>query len=266
MKAPIFGGNVKAVLLAGGLGTRLREETEFKPKPMVEIGGKPVVWHIMKNLAESNIRDFVIATGYKSDVIKEYFLNYEARNNDFTITLGSSSAIEFHEEHDESNWNVTVAFTGESTMTGGRVKRVQKYLGDERFMCTYGDGLSDVNMERVLEFHKAHGKIATVTTVQPLSRFGVMDVEADGTVTSFKEKPKVEGWINVGFFIFEPRIFDYLDENCVLEEAPLARLAADGQLAAFRHDGFWQPMDTYRESTMLNELWDKGNAPWKTWS
>ena len=133
-------------------------------------------------------------------------------------------------------------------------------------MCTYGDGLSDVNMERVLEFHKAHGKIATVTTVQPLSRFGVMDVEADGTVTSFKEKPKVEGWINVGFFIFEPRIFDYLDENCVLEEAPLARLAADGQLAAFRHDGFWQPMDTYRESTMLNELWDKGNAPWKTWS
>jgi glucose-1-phosphate cytidylyltransferase len=151
-------------------------------------------------------------------------------------------------------------------MTGGRVKRVQKYIGDERFMCTYGDGLSDVDMKKVLDFHEAHGKIATVTTVQPLSRFGVMDVESDGTVTSFKEKPKVEGWINVGFFIFEPKIFDYLDDNCVLEESPLARLAEDRQLAAFRHDGFWQPMDTYRESTMLNEMWDQGNPPWKTWN
>lgn len=256
---------MKAVLLAGGLGTRLREETEFKPKPMVEVGGRPILWHIMKNFAQANIKDFVIATGYRSDVIKEYFLNYEARNNDFTVELGEKDSIQYHGNHDESNWKVTVAFTGESTMTGGRVNRVRKYLSDERFICTYGDGLADVDMEKVIAFHEAHGKIATVTTVQPLSRFGVMDVDSNGVVTQFREKPKVEGWVNVGFFVFEPQIFDYLDDECTLEEAPLGQLAKNHELAAYRHDGFWQPMDTYRESKLLNDLWDSGSAPWKTW-
>ena len=199
---PNLGGIVKAVLLAGGLGTRLREETEFKPKPMVEIGGKPVLWHIMKNLSQHNVEEFVIATGYKSEVIKEYFLDYEARNNDFTVSLGKKHAIEFHDAHDEGNWKVTLAFTGESTMTGGRVKRVEKYVGDERFLCTYGDGLADVDISSLLDFHKSHGKLATVTTVQPSSRFGIMDVDSNGIVKNFKEKPKLEGWINIGFFIF----------------------------------------------------------------
>lgn len=257
---------MKAVLLAGGLGTRLREETEFKPKPMVEVGGRPILWHIMKNFAHSGVGDFIVATGYRSDVIKEYFLNYEARNNDFTVALGSATPIQFHGEHEESHWNVTVAFTGENTLTGGRVKRVQKYVGHEPFICTYGDGLSDVDINSVIDFHKQHGKLATVTTVQPTSRFGVMDVDDNGFVTHFREKPKVEGWINAGFFIFEPKVFDYLDENCVLEEEPLAQLANEGQLAAYRHDGFWQPMDTYREAQLLNEVWASGNAPWHTWA
>lgn len=256
---------MKAVLLAGGLGTRLREETEFKPKPMVEIGGRPVIWHIMKGMASNSITDFVVATGYRSDVIKDYFLNYEARNNDFTVTLGSQNKISYHGEHDESNWNITVAFTGEQTMTGGRVNRVKQYVHGERFLCTYGDGLANVDINALQEFHKSHGKIATVTTVQPLSRFGVMEVEPNGLVTKFREKPKLEGWINVGFFIFEPEIFNYLDDECVLEEEPLARLAEDHQLVAFRHQGFWQPMDTYRESKMLNDMWESNSAPWKVW-
>lgn len=256
---------MKAVLLAGGLGTRLREETEFKPKPMVEIGGRPVIWHIMKGMASNGITDFVVATGYRSDVIKDYFLNYEARNNDFTVTLGSQNKISYHGEHDESNWNITVAFTGEQTMTGGRVNRVKQYVHSERFLCTYGDGLANVDINALQEFHKSHGKIATVTTVQPLSRFGVMEVEPNGLVTKFREKPKLEGWINVGFFIFEPEIFNYLDDECVLEEDPLARLAEDHQLVAFRHQGFWQPMDTYRESKMLNDMWESNSAPWKVW-
>ena len=256
---------MKAVLLAGGLGTRLREETEFKPKPMVEVGGRPVIWHIMKNLAQHNVDEFVVATGYKSDVIKDYFLNYESRNNDFTVSLGKQQKIQFHNEHDEGDWKVTLAFTGELTMTGGRVNRVERYLDSERFLCTYGDGLSDVNITSLLEFHKSHGKLATVTTVQPSSRFGIMDVAPDGLVKSFREKPKVDGWINIGYFIFEPSVFSYLDDDCILEQDPLARLAADGELMAYRHEGFWQPMDTFREATMLNQMWNQGSAPWATW-
>jgi glucose-1-phosphate cytidylyltransferase len=262
---PIIGGNVKAVLLAGGLGTRLREETEFKPKPMVEVGGRPILWHIMKNLSQHQIEEFIVATGYKSEVIKEYFLDYEARNNDFTVSLGQKNGIEFHDSHDEGDWKVTLAFTGESTMTGGRVKRVQKYIGSDRFLCTYGDGLADVDISALLDFHKSHGKLATVTTVQPTSRFGIMDVDTHGVVKSFKEKPRLEGWINIGFFIFEPEVFSYLDEECVLEQEPLGQLAADGQLMAYRHEGFWQPMDTFRESQLLNEMWESGNPPWKSW-
>ena len=256
---------MKAIILAGGLGTRMREETEFRHKPMVEVGGRPVLWHIMKNLAHHGITDFIIATGYKSDMIKEYFLNYEARNNDFTLQLGSRDSLHFHDAHHEANWTVTIAYTGESTMTGGRVYRAARYLDNTPFLVTYGDGLADVNIAELAAFHQHQGTLATVTTVQPLSRFGVMDVDGTEHVTRFREKPQVEGWINIGFFIMQPEALHYLDADCILEETPLAELAADRQLSAYRHTGFWQPMDTYRESRMLNQLWEEGNPPWKTW-
>jgi glucose-1-phosphate cytidylyltransferase len=256
---------MKAVLLAGGLGTRMREETEFRPKPMVEIGGRPVLWHIMKLLGHQGVQDFVVCAGYKAEYIKNYFANYGAMNNDFTVTLGDTSSITYHGEHDESHWNVTVSDTGAETMTGGRIKRVQRYVGDERFLATYGDGIADVDLSALLAFHESHGKLATMTAVQPLSRFGVLDLDDEGAVTQFKEKPQVEGWINIGYFIFEPAVFDYIDgDESVLEAEPLHRLAADNQIAAYKHSGFWQPMDTYRESVMLNELWAEG-APWKIW-
>lgn len=256
---------MKAILLAGGLGTRLREETEFRPKPMVEVGGRPILWHIMKNLAHFGITDFIVATGYKSDMIKDYFLNYEAWNNDFTIELGRKDSLTFHDAHDEAYWSVTVAFTGDTTMTGGSVFRAAKYLDDDPFLVTYGDTLADVDISALRDFHDASGCLATVTTVQPTSRFGVMDVGADGKVISFSEKPKLESWINVGFFVMEPQVLGYLDADCVLEEEPLARLAKDRQLSAYRHEGFYQPMDTFRESKMLNDLWEAGRAPWRVW-
>jgi len=256
---------VKAILLAGGLGTRLREETEFRPKPMVEIGGRPVLWHIMKNLATSGIKDFIIASGYKSDLIKDYFLNYDAWNNDFTVELGNRDSLTLHGAHDEGDWKVTVAFTGESTMTGGRVWKAAKYLDDETFLVTYGDGLADINIDALKQAHMNAGGLATVSTVQPLSRFGLMDVDSNGIVQRFREKPVMDGWVNIGFFLMEPGVIEYLDENSVLEEQPLVDLAAAGQLSAYRHPGYWQPMDTYRESLMLNKLWESGEAPWKTW-
>lgn len=256
---------IQAILLAGGLGTRMREETEFRPKPMVEVGGRPVLWHIMKNLAHFGVTDFIIATGYKSEMVKDYFLNYEALNNDFTVTLGRQDSLRFHGEHDEANWTVTIAFTGEATMTGGRVFGAAKYLDAEPFLVTYGDGLADVDISALRTFHNSQGRLATVTTVQPTSRFGVMDVAPSGIVTQFSEKPQLEGWVNIGFFIFEPEVISYLEDSSVLEQEPLARLAREGQLSAFRHKGFWQPMDTYRESQMLNELWRKGEAPWRVW-
>jgi glucose-1-phosphate cytidylyltransferase len=256
---------LKALILAGGLGTRLREETEYKPKPMVEVGGRPILWHIMKNLSQQNISNFVIASGYKGESIKDYFLNYHARNNDVTIDLGQQSQFIQHGSHNESDWTVTIANTGELTMTGGRVHKTAKYLEGGRFLCTYGDGLADVNLSELIKFHESHGKIATVTTVKPLSRFGIMDVNENGIVQQFREKPVMDGWVNAGFFIFEPEIFEYLNEECVLEADPLARLASNGQLAAYRHEGFWQPMDTLRESNFLNELWNTNQAPWKNW-
>jgi glucose-1-phosphate cytidylyltransferase len=255
---------LKAVILAGGLGTRLREQTEFRPKPMVEVGGKPILWHIMKIFAHHGITDFVVCIGYKGDVIKEYFLDYEARNNDFTITLGKSHEIVFHGQHMESDWRVTVADTGDETQTGGRVKRIERFIDDDRFMVTYGDGLADVDISKLLAFHDENGKKATLTTVQPLSRFGVLDLDQAGTVEHFREKPQVDGWVNAGFFVFERDVFDYITDADVLEQRPLERLAADKELMAFRHDGFWQPMDTYRESKLLNDLWQQG-APWKVW-
>lgn len=260
---------MKAVLLAGGLGTRMREETEFRPKPMVEIGGRPVLWHIMKNCSMHNITDFVVCTGYKGDMIKEYFLNYEAHSNDFTVTLGRSRDVTFHSQHDEADWRVTVADTGAATQTGGRVARIKRYVADdERFLVTYGDGIADIDLTRLLEFHRAHGKAATITTIRPLSRFGLLDIDGEGQVQQFREKPQVEDFVSAGFFIFERSVFDYLDggDDLVLEREPLARLAKDGELVAYQHNGFWQPMDTFRESVMLNELWASGDAPWKTWA
>ena len=256
---------MKVVLLAGGLGTRLREETDVKPKPMVEVGDRPILWHIMKTYAHFGHSDFVICAGYKGEVIKNWFANYRVLNSDFTVSFKDTVSLKFHSELAENGWNATIADTGAETMTGGRIKRIQEYVGNETFLCTYGDGLADVDIKALLKFHRSHGKIATLTTVKPVSRFGVLDVDANNQVESFKEKPQAEGSINGGFFVFEPQIFDYLDDNSILEQEPLRRLAEKGQLMAFHHEGFWQPMDTYRELTILNELWKSGSAPWKVW-
>lgn len=258
---------MKAVLLAGGLGTRMREETEFRPKPMVEIGGRPVLWHLMKVFAAHSITDFVVCTGYKGEQIKEYFLNYAAHNNDFTITLGRSSDLVFHDEHLESEWHVTVADTGPTTLTAGRVERVERFLDNEPFIVTYGDGLADIDVTGLVDFHRAQGRKATITTVRPLSRFGLVDVDESSVVTRFREKPQMDDWVSAGFFVFEPSVFDYLRDSdaVMLEHEPLAKLAAERELSAYRHDGFWQPMDTFRESVLLNEMWESGDAPWKVW-
>jgi glucose-1-phosphate cytidylyltransferase len=256
---------MKAVLLAGGLGTRMREETEFRPKPMVEVGGRPVLWHIMKVLGTQGITDFVICAGYKSEYIKNYFYNYGASNLDFTVRLGDQSSTVFHGSHEEFDWTVTVADTGESTMTGGRIKMIEKYVEGETFLATYGDGIADIDLSALSSFHQSHGKTATMTVTQPTSRFGVVDIGESGLVSKFREKPKVNDWINMGYFVFNPGVFNYLELDSVLEENPLRELATHSQLGAYRHSGFWQPMDTYRESLLLNSLWNQGQAPWKNW-
>ncbi len=257
---------MKAVILAGGRGTRLREQTEFRPKPMVEVGGKPILWHIMKIYSHHGVTEFVIPIGYRGELIKDYFINYEARTNDFTVHLGSKHEIEYHDSHLESDWRVTVVDTGLETPTGGRVRRIQRFVEGERFMVTYGDGLADVDVSGLLAEHEAHGRLATMTTVRPPTRFGVVDLGADDTVERFREKPRTDDYVNAGFFVFEPKVFDYLEDDSVLEQTPLESLAKDDQLSAFRHEGFWQPMDTYREFTLLNELWERGDAPWKVWN
>lgn len=255
---------MKTVLLAGGLGTRLREETEFRPKPMVEVGSKPMLWHIMKTYESAGFKDFVICAGYKSDVIKQYFSNLINMSGDFRIKYHSNVSVEFM-DGDTPDWSVIVSDTGFETMTGGRIKRIQKYIENNRFFCTYGDGLSNVNLNELLDFHKSQNKIATLTAVHPTSRFGQLSINTDGSVSDFSEKPMNDEWINGGFFVFEPDVFDYLSESCILEKDVLPVLAREGQLSAFKHDGFWQPMDTYRESQLLNELWSAGKAPWKVW-
>ena len=255
----------KVVILCGGLGTRLREETEYRPKPMVEIGGKPVLWHVMKLFAHHGMTEFVLCAGYRGQMIKDYFLNYEARNSDLTITLGDHASVRFHGTHLETGWEVTVADTGELTQTGGRVKRVEQYLEGDTFVVTYGDGLADVDLTALLAHHHAHGKLATVTTTRPLSRFGIVDLETDATVARFREKPQADDWVSSGFFVFQREFLAELDPDCILEREPLERLAAAGELVAYQHDGFWQPMDTYREFQMLNEMWETGKAPWAVW-
>ena len=257
---------MKVVILCGGQGTRLREETEYRPKPLVEIGGRPILWHIMKLFAHHGFRDFVMCLGYRGNTIKDYFLNYEAMNNDFTMCLGRLHQIAYHGAHHEQDFRVTLADTGLDTMTGGRVARVRRYIEADTFMVTYGDGVADVDIRGLLTFHHTHRRLATVTTVAPVSRFGMLDVDDKGAVSRFSEKPQLEGWASAGFFVFNRKVFDYLGgDDCVLEREPLERLAAEGQLMAYRHDGFFYAMDTYREYKALNELWANGRAPWKVW-
>ena len=258
---------MKVAILCGGQGTRLKEETEFRPKPLVEIGGRPILWHIMKLYAHHDFREFVLCLGYRGNMIKEHFLNYEAMNSDFTVSLGKRDRIEYHGAHAEDGQVVTLADTGVDAMTGSRIAQVRRYLGSGTFMATYGDGVGDVDLRALLAHHRSHGKLATVTVVRPVSRFGVLELDGAGAVASFNEKPTVDGWVSAGFFVFEPGIFDYLhdDASCVLEQEPMQRLAKDGKLAAYRHHGFFQPMDTYRESRLLNDLWDSGRAPWHVW-
>jgi glucose-1-phosphate cytidylyltransferase len=257
---------MKVVVLCGGLGTRLREETEFRPKPMVEIGGRPILWHIMKLYAHWGFREFVLCLGYRGNMIKEYFLNYEAMNNDFTICLGRQSQIRFNDLHQEQGFQVTLADTGLATMTGGRLQRVAKYLDGDTFMMTYGDGLSDIDIRKLVEFHNRHGRLATVTAVTPSSRFGVVEVGPDGQVSKFLEKPRTDGAVSAGFFVLNRGVLDYLGgDDCIFEREPLERLAADGQLMAYQHKGFFYAMDTYREYQYLNEVWAKDQAPWKVW-
>jgi len=258
---------IQTLILCGGLGTRLREETEVRPKPMVEVGGRPILWHIMKSYAVHGFTDFVICLGYKGERIKEYFLNYEAMNNDFTVELGRRESIAFHHGHEENGWRVTLVDTGYQTMTGGRIKRASRYLTADRFMVTYGDGVSNVDLTKLLAFHQSQRTLATVTGVHPASRFGEL-LLTGSKVRQFSEKPQThEGVVNGGFFVFERAALDYLSDDpaCILEREPLERLAADGQLSVYLHDGFWQCMDTYRDYQMLNQLWDSGSAEWKTW-
>ena len=260
---------MKVVILCGGKGTRIREVTEVLPKPMVAIGGMPILWHIMKEYAHHNIKEFVLCLGYKGWEIKEFFLNYKTICHDFTLSLGDNQATTFHEDVAESDWRVTLADTGEDTMTGARVWRIRKYLqGEDHFCLTYGDGLADVDIEKLVEFHKKSGKIGTITAVLPSSRFGEIGLE-DSMVTHFNEKPNVgKGWINGGFMVFDnKRIWDYLwpDDSLVLERETLPALVKDKQLAAYRHSGFWFGMDTPRELALLNEMWASNKAPWKNW-
>lgn len=257
---------MKVVILCGGLGTRLREETEFRPKPMVPVGGQPILWHIMKIFAARGHREFILCLGYKGEVIKDYFRNYHWNTSDVTLKLGARPEVRYHTNHDEEDWTVTLMDTGANTQTGGRLRRALQHIKDERFLMTYGDGLSDTDINKQIRQHEAMGRIATVTAIRPASRFGELEIE-DGLVTGFREKPETEsGFVNGGFFVFERSIEDYLGgDECVLEREPLERLACDGQIASYQHSGFWQCMDTYREQQILEKMWVSGTAPWKVW-
>jgi glucose-1-phosphate cytidylyltransferase len=256
---------MKTVILAGGTGTRLSEETSVRPKPMVEIGGHPMLWHIMKHYAGHGLTDFVVCLGYRGDVIKDYFANFFMRNSDVTIDL-STGQIDVHASQAEP-WRVTLIDTGAATLTGGRLKRALPHVGDEQFCMTYGDGVADVDLTRLVAFHREQGTLATVTSVQPPGRFGALDVHGD-RVTHFREKPRGDGtWTNGGFFVLDPRIGDYIEGDATTwEEEPLRRLAHEGQLSSFRHEGYWQVMDTLRDKLVLQEQWDSGAPPWVTWT
>jgi glucose-1-phosphate cytidylyltransferase len=257
--------DLKVVILCGGLGTRLAEETQVRPKPMVEIGGRPILWHIMKIYESHQLNNFVLALGYKGEVIKDYFLNYHARQSDLTVHMKTGN-LQYTNRSSE-DWHLSLVDTGAASMTGGRLLRLKPHLkSGGTFMLTYGDGVSDIDVTKLLTFHRAHGRLATVTAVRPPARFGNLQL-ADDCVTRFEEKPQTgEGWINGGFFVFESEVFNYInDDATILEKAPLERLASVGQLMAYKHTGYWQSMDTLRDKQALEELWNKGEAPWKTW-
>jgi glucose-1-phosphate cytidylyltransferase len=260
---------MKVVILCGGKGTRLREETEFRPKPMLPIGNRPILWHIMKIYATQGHREFILCLGYKGDMIREYFRDYLWMASDVTLSLGRKPSVAFHGRHDEEDWTVTLADTGEETMTAGRVKRIERYIGDDRdFLLTYGDGVGSVDINATVRFHRRHGRILTTTAVHPPGRFGELDLQKDGTVSGFNEKPQIEGgWISGGFFVVSRRLFSRLRnaDTVMLEQGPMRKLTADGEVMARPHAGFWQPMDTYAEYTYLNRLWNEGRAPWKIW-
>jgi glucose-1-phosphate cytidylyltransferase len=257
----------KVVILCGGLGTRLKEETEVKPKPMVEIGNKPILWHVMKIYAHYGFKDFILCLGYKGEVIKEYFLNYDILNSDFTIKLGPEKAVTIHNASEERGWSITLAETGNSALKGARLKRIEKYIKEDTFMVTYGDGVGNIDIRKLLDFHNRHGKIATVTGVRPPSLFGELVVK-DNRALIFSEKPQTSaGLISGGFFVFNRKLFDYLtdDDNCDFEKGPLEKIAAKGELMVYVHDGPWICMDTYRDVVYLNNEWASGKAPWKVW-
>lgn len=260
---------MKTAILCGGYGTRIRDVSENIPKPMIPVGSYPILWHIMKYYAEYGCNEFVLCLGYKVEAIKEFFINYETNTNDFTISLGKSKKIEFHNTHKEINWKITLAETGLNAMTGARIRKIRKYLqGDDNFMLTYGDGVGNVNIKQLEEFHLSHGKILTVTGVRPPGRFGELMYDSEGRVTEFNEKPQASGGrISGGFFVCRKEIFNYLDEreDLVFEQEPLRRLVREGQMMVYEHDGFWQPMDTYRDHMLLNDLYNKGTAPWVIW-
>ena len=257
---------MKAVILAGGLGTRLSEETDLKPKPLVEIGGKPILWHIMKIYASHGVNEFIICCGYKGYLLKEYFSNYFLHQSNITFDLHANS-MKVHQNNAET-WKVTLIDTGENTMTGGRLKRIREYVNDQECFCfTYGDGVGNINISALIKFHQEHGKLATITATRPPGRYGAIKFGSKNIVERFQEKPDGDGsWINGGFFVLNPNVIDLIkDDFSIWEEEPLCNLARNKQLCAFKHEGFWQPMDTLREKIMLNKLWDKGNAPWKMW-
>lgn len=260
---------MKTVILCGGYGTRIRDVAEDLPKPMIPVGRLPILWHLMKYYAKFGHKDFVLCLGYKGQVIKDFFLNYEAYTRDCTVVLGAGQSIEFHTNHEEADWRVTLADTGLETMTGGRIRKIRQYIGDdENFLLTYGDGLSNIDLEKLFEFHNSHGRILTVTGVRPPGRFGELMSDASGLVTEFNEKPQASGGrISGGFFVCRREIFDYLDDrdNLVFEQEPMRALVRDKQLAVYEHDDFWQCMDTYRDWQLLNKLFDNGDAPWKIW-
>ncbi len=257
---------MKVVLLAGGFGTRISEESHLKPKPMIEIGGKPILWHIMKEYSYYGYNEFIICCGYKQHVIKEWFNQYYLYNSDLTIDFSKGAKMTVHSNLTEP-WAVTLVDTGLHTMTGGRIKRIRDYVADEAFMLTYGDGVSDINIQELASFHKKNGKIATITAVRPSGRFGVLDIGKDHMIRSFREKnPRDSGWINAGYMVLEPQIFDYIEgDGTVFEREPLEQAARDGELGAYCHDGFWQCMDTQRDKQRLEELWAEGKALWKKW-
>jgi glucose-1-phosphate cytidylyltransferase len=258
---------MKVVILCGGAGTRLREETEFRPKPMVNIGSRPILWHIMKYYSRFGFSDFVLALGYKGEMIKNYFCHYELMNNDVTITLGQPENICIHHSHEEAGWNITLADTGEKALKGARLKKVEKYIPGDTFLMTYGDGIADVDLHALLAFHRGHGKLATVTGINPASRFGELKIDGH-CVESFTEKPQnAKGLINGGFFVFHRSIFDHLstDDSCDLEVGPLEKIARERQLMVYKHQGFWACMDTLRDMEYLNRIWDEGKAKWKIW-